>query len=141
MSIDWAKLAEEELTAEIAEETSTPSGIILTPFGGGRLASWVKFRGEPAQTFVETPAVFATRWMAFRDAPEQAVCIFHEHTYGQAVFIFREALEHLMYVQVTYPTTIQGRTTPGSYWAGQCQCWRYGGPCPRPDNGAITKST
>src|SRR5438045_2773121 len=114
--LDWAALAAEEVASAHADETRTESGIILGVYGGARLRSWVKFRGEPAQTFYETPAEFATRWLAFRDDPEQEVCIFHEHAFGQPVFLFREALEHLMYVQVTYPTTEQGRSTPGSIW-------------------------
>lgn len=138
MAINWAKLAEEELANTVDMETTTQSGLVIPTFGGARLASWVKFVGEPAMVLLETPAVFATRWMAFRADESQEVCIFHEHTFGQAIFLFREALRGLMYVQCTFPTSIQGRTTPGSFWAGQCQCWRYGGPCPEP--AAITSS-
>ncbi len=73
-----------------------------------------------------------SRWMAFKNNPEQEICIFHDHSYGQAMFFFREALDQIMAFGVTYPTTEQGRTTPGSIWAGECRCYRYGGPCPPP---------
>jgi hypothetical protein len=133
--IDWAALADEERDRAEKSEVRTDSGIVIVPFtSGSHLRSWVKFRGEPAFRLVETPAQFATRWMAFRNNPAQDVCIVHEHEYGQAVFLFREALDHLMYISVTYPDTSQGRTTPGSIWSGQCECWRYGGTCPKRDD-------
>jgi hypothetical protein len=130
--IDWAALAAEELEQDHQREATTRGGIIVPNFAGVDLASWVKFAGEPAFVLVETPAQFATRWMAFRDNSEQDVCVFHERTFGQAVFFFRESLRGLMYVQVTFPTSAAPRTTPGSIWAGQCKCWKYGGPCPQP---------
>jgi hypothetical protein len=132
VTLDWAALAEEERSADRQREATSRSGIIIPNFAGVDLASWVKFTGEPAFVLVETPAQFAARWQAFRHNPEQEVCVFHERTYGQATFFFRQALDNLMYVQVTFPTSTPSRTTPGSIWAGECRCWRYGGPCPKP---------
>lgn len=128
--IDWSALAASE-ELDLRTEFTTDSGLIVPSFGGTRLASWVKFRGEPAQTFIETPAMFAARWLAFRDDPEQEVVVFHEWAYGQACFFFRAALEQLDYVQVTYPTGAN-LTKPGSVRSGDCPCWRYGGPCKAP---------
>ncbi len=133
MSIDWAALATEELerskdpTSEIVRDT----GVIIPQFTTGRqLRSWWKFRGEPAMRLVETPAVVAARWLAFIINPEQLLVVFHEHEFGQAIFIFRQGIQELMAIGVTYPDTSQGRTTPGSIWAGECRCAAYGGPCP-----------
>lgn len=131
-AIDWAALAAEELEASKHEmEELSSGGIIVPQFTSGQyLRAWIKFRSEPAMVLYETPAMFAARWLAFVNNPEQDAVIFHDHSYGQAFFIFRAAIGELGYVSVTYPQTQQGRTTPGSIWAGSCPCAKYGGPCP-----------
>ena len=122
------------MTAEI----QTASGILI-PTPGHGLRAWVKMRGEPAQVLYETPHEFMERYRAFQlqvagwDAnrsvglPPVLVC--HDFAYGQAMFFLPESVGEIAYVGVTYPTTEQGRTTPGSVWAGQCRCGEFGGPC------------
>lgn len=129
--IDWKELAAEEWERNNDErETKTASGLLIPQFTTGqRLRAWIKFRGEPAMRLVETPAAFAARWMAFVEDSSQSLVVFHEHEFGQAIFMFREGIKELMYIGVTYPDSTQGRTTPGSIWAGECRCYRYGGPC------------
>jgi hypothetical protein len=78
----------------------------------------------------ETPAAFGARWLAFVNDPEQTVMVAHEHEFGQMVLFLRSAIPQLCHIGATYPDTSQGRTTPGSIWAGECGCARYGGPCP-----------
>lgn len=129
-SIDWAALAVEMDREEHPSQSQTKSGIILPVFGSYQPRAWVKFTGEPAQQYVESPATFAARFMAFRDNPEQEVCVFHEFAYGQAIFLFREALSQLCYVQVTYPSFQSSQKRPGSIFSGDCICARFGGPCP-----------
>lgn len=133
--IDWKELAADEWAHNNDDrETHTDSGILIPQFTTGqRLRAWIKFRGEPAMRLVETPAAFAARWLAFKQDEAQEVCVFHEHEFGQAIFVFRPGIAELMYIGVTYPDTTQGRTTPGSIWAGECKCWRYGGPCLKTD--------
>lgn len=131
--IDWAGLAafEMEEARDHPREHTTKSGIAIPAYTTGyRKASWFKLKGEPPQVIVEPPAVAMTRWMAFRDNPDQEVLVFHENQFGQPIFFFREALDQLAYIQVTYPASEQSRTTPGSIWADECPCARYGGPCP-----------
>ncbi len=131
--IDWGAVAAEEWAANNRDdhEVTTDTGILIPQFTTGRrLRAWLKVRAEPAMRLYETPAAAASRWMAFKATPTQEVCIFHEHEFGQAIFFFREAIQTLEYLGVTYPDTSQGRTTPGSIWAGECPCARYGGPCP-----------
>jgi hypothetical protein len=132
MSIDWASLAQEEWERNNEDrELTRDSGLIIPTFTTGqKLRAWCKILGEPAMRLYETPAAAMTRWQAFINNPEQEVCVFHEHEFGQAVFFFREAISHLLYLGVTYPDVSQGRTTPGSIWAGECRCAAYGGPCP-----------
>jgi hypothetical protein len=133
--IDWKRLADEEWALNDQErETKTNSGLVIPQFTTGqRLRAWIKFRGEPAMRLVETPAAFAARWLAFKQDESQELCVFHEHEFGQAIFVFRPGIPELMYIGVTYPDTSQGRTTPGSIWAHECGCHRYGGPCPKLD--------
>jgi hypothetical protein len=133
--IDWQRLAAEEWerNEDTGRELVRDSGVIVPQFTtGAKLRAWWKIRGEPAMRLYETPAAAAARWQAFVNNPDQQVCVFHEHEFGQAIFFFREAIPNLLYVGATYPDTTQGRTTPGSIWAGECRCARYGGPC-RPD--------
>ena len=135
--IDWATLAAEELAASrtLPQENVRDSGLIVPLYtSSGHLRTWLKIAQEPAMVLYETPAVAMSRWLAFANNPEQQFCIFHDHSYGQAMFYFRSAIPNLCYFGVTYPTTEQGRTTPGSIWAGDCRCWRFGGPCPKPTN-------
>lgn len=132
--IDWAALATEEWERnnDTGSELVRDSGLIVPQFTtGAKLRAWVKFRNEPAMRLYETPAAFAARWMAFLNTPEQECMVAHEHEFGQMILLFREGIPNLWYVGATYPDTSQGRTTPGSIWAGECNCARYGGPCPR----------
>lgn len=133
--IDWEKLAAEEWARnEDSRELVRDSGVIIPQFTTGqKLRAWCKLIGEPAMRLYETPASAMTRWLAFKNNPEQEVCVFHEHEYGQAIFFTREAIPQLCYFCVTYPDSTQGRTTPGSIWAGECRCADYGGPCPPVD--------
>jgi hypothetical protein len=130
--IDWQSVATQEWERNNEErEIVSKGGIHIAQFTtGAKLRAWIKIKGEPAMRLYETPAAAAARWMAFKHNPEQEVCIFHEHEFGQVVFFFREAIAELCYLGVTYPDTSQGRTTPGSIWAGECRCAAYGGPCP-----------
>lgn len=132
--INWAELAVEEWERNNDDhELIRDSGLIVPQFTTGqKLRSWIKARGEPAMRLYETPAAFTARWMAFKRNPEQEVCVFHEHEFGQAIFFFRESIPDVWYVGATYPDVSQGRTTPGSIWAGECRCAAYGGPCPAP---------
>lgn len=132
VSIDWAALATEEWDRNNENrETRTASGIHIAQFTtGAKLRAWVKFAGEPAERLYETPAAFGARWLAFKNNPDQECVVFHEHEFGQMVLIFRSGIEHLWKVGATYPDASQGRTTPGSIWAGECRCAAYGGPCP-----------
>lgn len=130
--IDWPAIADREwLRNNEDRELVRDSGLVIPQFTTGqRLRAWIKVKGEPAMRLYETPAAAAARWMAFKHNPEQDVCVFHEHEFGQAVFFFREAIDQLCYLGVTYPDNTQGRTTPGSIWAGECRCADWGGPCP-----------
>jgi hypothetical protein len=120
-------------------EVILASGIVL-PTMAGELRSWLKLRAEPAQVLAETPLVFMHRWRDFVmrcEAYEQGgrvglppVLVVHDNTYGQAMFFLPEARDQIAFVGVTYPTTTQARTTPGSIWAGQCPCAEFGGACP-----------
>ena len=129
---DWAAIAEAEWRRNNEDrELVRESGLVIPQFTTGqRLRSWLKIKGEPAMRLYETPAAAAARWQAFKNNPEQEVCVFHEHEFGQMIFFFREALKDILYFGVTYPDTSQGRTTPGSIWAGECRCHDFGGPCP-----------
>ena len=130
--IDWAKLAAAEWDRNNEDrELTRESGLVIPQFTTGqRLRAWIKLKGEPAARLYETPAAAMARWQAFRADPEQEVCVFHEHEFGQAIFFFRPSLDQLCFFGVTYPDSTQGRTTPGSIWAGECRCAEYGGPCP-----------
>ena len=136
IEIDWKQLAAEEWEHNDDDrELKRDSGLIIPTFTtGSKLRAWIKFRGEPAMRLYETPAAMAARWLAFVNDPTQQCVVFHEHEFGQAIFIFREGIGELMYIGVTYPDSTQGRTTPGSIWAGECRCWRYGGPCSKKEN-------
>ena len=131
--IDWQKVAANEWARNNEDyEIVRESGVIVPQFTtGSKLRAWIKLKGEPAARLYETPAAAMARWMAFRNNPEQEVCVFHEHEFGQAIFFFRTAIDELAYFGVTYPDTSQGRTTPGSIWAGECRCADFGGPCPK----------
>lgn len=134
MKIDWAAVAAEELAGTHVQETVRSSGLVVPLYASGNhLRCWLKVIGEPAQTLYETPAQAISRWLAFKNDPDQEVVIFHDHAYGQAMFFTRDAIGQIAYIGVTFPQTEQGRTTPGSIWAGECQCWRYGGPCSPPE--------
>lgn len=130
--IDWIKLAADEWARNDEERTlTTDSGLVIPQFTtGSKLRCWLKELGEPAWRLYETPAAAMTRWLAFINNPDQEICVFHEHEFGQAVFFTREAIGHISRFGVTYPDSSQGRTTPGSIWAGECRCAAYGGPCP-----------
>lgn len=105
----------------------TRSGIFLPPKPNPR--AWIKIAQEPAQLLVETPVEFARRWSAFMKSDEELI-VFHDFAYGTPIFFFRNAIGMLAFVGITFPTTEQGRTVPGSIYAGQCPCAEWGGTCP-----------
>lgn len=131
-AIDWATLAAEEWARNDEDRTELvrESGVVIPQFTTGqKLRCWIKLISEPAMRLYETPAAAMARWMAFVNNPAQEICVFHEHEFGQAVFFTREAIPHIAHFGVTYPDVTQGRTTPGSIWAGECRCHDFGGPC------------
>ena len=109
-------------------ELRTAAGLIV-PTPEAPLRAWVKLAGEPPQVLYESPQEFIRLWREFQ-ASDETMLICHDHAYGQAMAFMRNA--QISFVGVTYPTTSQGRTTPGSIWAGQCQCGSFGGRCPDP---------
>jgi hypothetical protein len=107
----------------------TRSGIFLPPKPDPR--AWIKVEQEPAMMLYETPEVFMDRWVDFIKS-ERDFVVFHDFAYGTPIFFFRNAIGHLAFVSITFPTSQQGRTVPGSIYAQQCPCAKWGGACPPP---------
>ena len=106
-----------------APETTTKSGLVLPSLSGlyGELRSWIKFRGEPAQTLYCTPQAFRQTWQEYRRLVSQpgnealviAACDF---TYGLAQYYFSHMVNELIFVGVTHQPKERAKPAPGGIW-------------------------
>lgn len=117
-----------ETAADGSQTLKTRGGIVLIESRPAR--AWVKLRGEPALTLYESPEEFMAAWLKKeREDLDYLVC--HDFTFGRPMFFLRGV--ELGFVGITFPTTLPQNVGAGSIYSRSCECWRFGGACPRPD--------
>jgi len=121
MSATKPRILYEAIAADHSQppESVTSSGIIVTSFSAlyGELRSWVKIRGEAAQTLYCTPDQFRAVWQEYRKLNDRnAVIAACDFTYGLPLYYFHHIIEELVHVGVTHQPKERAKPAPGGIW-------------------------